>query len=203
MTADIVLCAIGRIPNLDGVFAENMHPEMNGNSIRTDENFQSSIPGIYAIGDVSSRIKLAHAASAQGTACVDRIFSSDNTLDTNVIPNCIYTRPEIASVGMTEAEAREAGINVKVGKALLFGNAKSIILEADRSFMKVLGDADTGKLIGAQLMCEHATDMISQLAQAIANGDAPSHLLKAVRPHPTIEEALTDALESLDRKMRA
>ena len=200
-TAEKVLCAIGRKPYLDGLFADNLKPEMRGKSIQVDEAFRTSIPGVYAIGDVSSVVQLAHVASAQGTACVEAMCGVKNGVDLNVIPSCIYSRPEIAVVGMTDAEAKAANLPVKAGKCTMFGNAKTVILDGERSFMKVVANAETGEIVGAQLMCEHATDMISQLAQAMANHMTAQQMLKAMRPHPTFEEAMTEALEDLCKKL--
>lgn len=198
---EVVLCAIGRRPYLEGLFAPDCQPEMNGKSIRVDERYRTSIPGVYAIGDVSSRIQLAHVASAQGTACVEMLCGVENHVSQSVVPSCIYSRPEIAVVGLTDAECKAQGIPAKAGKCTLFGNAKTVIMEGDRAFMKVVAHAETHRLLGAQLMCEHATDMISQLAQAIANEMTAEQLLLAMRPHPTFEECLTEALEDLAEKL--
>ena len=198
---EVVLCAIGRKPYLDGLFTEDCKPEMNGKSIKVDERYLTSIPGVYAIGDVSSRIQLAHVASAQGTACVEMLCGEENPVTQTVVPSCIYSRPEIAVVGLTEAECKAEGIPAKAGKCTMFGNAKTVIMDGDRSFMKVVAHAETHKVLGAQLMCEHATDMISQIAQAIANDMTAQQLLLAMRPHPTFEEVLTEALEELVAKL--
>lgn len=202
-SGEVVLCAIGRKPYLEGLFAPDLRPEMDGRSLKVDEDFRTSIPTVYAIGDVSARIQLAHMASAQGTACVEKLFGTPERVDLTVVPSCIYSRPEIAVVGLTEAEAKEAGIPVKVGKGLMGANARTVIVEGDRGFMKLVAHAGTGKLLGAQLMCEHSTDMISELAQAIACGLTADDLLRAMRPHPTFEEAMTDALLDLRSKLRA
>ena len=201
VSGEAVLCAIGRRPNTEGLFAEGIAVDMNGRSIAVDEKYQTSLPGVYAIGDVSSKIQLAHVATAQGVACVDGICGKVNSVNMSVVPSCIYCRPEIAAVGMSEAEAKEAGINVKVGKCVMFGNARTLIADTGRSFMKVVADADSKAIIGAQLMCTNSTDMISQLAEAIANSMTPAQLLLAMRPHPTFEEALTEALEDLQAKL--
>lgn len=192
-----VLCAIGRSPYTEGLFGPGVAVEMNRRSIKVDEHFQTSIPSIYAIGDVSSKIQLAHVATAQGIACVDRIFGVPNSVNLSVVPSCIYCRPEIASVGMTEAEAKEAGLPVRVGKAVMGGNARTLIDDPGRCFMKVVARTDTDVIIGAQLMCEHSTDMISQLSLAVAHAMTAKDLLIFMRPHPTFEEALTDALKKL------
>ena len=102
---------------------------------------------------------------------------------------------------MTDAECKEKGISAKIGKVTMFSNARTLITGGDRSFLKVVADADTRKILGAQFMCENATDMISEISEAIANGMTVDGLLKAMRPHPTFEEALSDALEDLKNKL--
>ena len=144
---------------------------------------------------------LAHVAAAQGTACVDWICDRENHVDLDLVPSCIYCRPEIACVGMNDAQAKEAGIEVKVGKCVMGANARTMIEDPGRSFMKLIARADDHKLIGASLMCNRATDMISQIAQAIANGLTAEDLMKAMRPHPTFEEAMGEALEDLVEKL--
>ncbi|WP_417323814.1 dihydrolipoyl dehydrogenase [Faecousia sp.] len=201
VTGEAVLSAFGRSPNWKGLFADGLQPETDGRRIHTDENGQTSIPGIYAIGDVSSPVQLAHVAAAQGTACVERLAGRTPSVRLDLVPGCVYCRPEIASVGLTEADAKARDIPVKVGKCTLFANARTMIAGTGRSFMKVVAHAQTGVLLGAQLMCEHATDMIGQLSQAIANGMTARQLLAAMRPHPTFEEALGEALEELVAKL--
>jgi dihydrolipoamide dehydrogenase len=197
---DLVLCAIGRRPYTEGLF-DGISPEMNVNRIAVDERFKTSVDGLYAIGDASSPIQLAHVASAQGTACAARLAGRDAEVSMSVVPGCVYSKPEIASVGLSEAAAKEAGLDVKTAKRNLMANARTLIAGGGRSFVKLVANAQTGTLIGAQLMCEHATDMISQFSEAIAGGLAPADLLKAMRPHPTYEEVLGEALEELCEKL--
>ena len=196
-----MLCAIGRRAFRDGLFAQGLTPETNGHGLWVDEHYQTSIPGVYAIGDVSSPVQLAHVAAAQGAACVEHMagLSAGGCMD--AVPSCIYCRPEIAAVGLTEAEAKERGIPVKTGKCVMGGNARTVIADPGRCFMKVTAHAETGAILGAQLMCPNASDIIGQLGQAIANGMTPGQLLAAMRPHPTYEEALSEALESLAGKL--
>ena len=193
---EIVLCAIGRRPYTEGLFAPGTCVEMDGRRIKVDESFRTSLDGVYAIGDVSSRIQLAHVATAQAIACVRAMAGAKDETDLNIVPSCVYTRPEIASVGMTEEEAKEAEITVKTAKVTMFSNARTIIAGGDRGFMKLVVNSETGILIGAQMMCERASDMIGELSQAIAGKKKPHDLLKAMRPHPTFEEALTEALSA-------
>ena len=201
-TGEKVLCAIGRRPYYDGLFADSLRPETDGRRIRVDARFQTSIPGIYAIGDVSSPIQLAHVASSQGIVCIDGICGKAPSIDLSIVPACIYTHPEIACVGLTEAEAKEQGIPIKVGKCVMGANARTMIADPGRSFMKVTAHAENGRLLGAVLMCPNATDMISEMASAIANGLTVSDMLRAMRPHPTFNEALADALSDVQKKLK-
>ena len=201
VSGEAVLCAIGRRPYTEGLFAPGVEIAMNGRSIAVDEAYQTSIPGVYAIGDVSSKIQLAHVASAQGRDCVDRILGGRGITDLSAVPSCIYCVPEIACVGLTADEAKAAGREVAVGKYVLFSNGKTVIRDGDRAFMKIVADRESRAIVGAQFMCEHATDMISELAAAIVNGLTVEQMLRVLRPHPTFEEGVQDALEDLRAKL--
>ena len=196
-----VLCAIGRRAYWDGVFADGLTPEVRGKSLQVDENFQTSIPGVYAIGDASSAVQLAHVAAAQGTACVERMCGVQDHIDLNVIPSCIYSAPEIAVVGITEAEAKERGIPAVVGKCTMFGNARTVIEDPGRCFMKIVAHAETHEILGASLMCQHASDMISQISAAMVNRQTAEELRRVMRPHPSFEEAMAEALDALAAKL--
>lgn len=201
VSGEAVLCAIGRRPYTEGLFADGVSVEMNGRSIRVDENYETSLPGVYAIGDVSSKIQLAHVASAQGTDCVERMVGGKGMTDLSAVPSCIYCVPEIACVGITADEAKAAGREVVSGKYVMFSNGKTVIRDGDRAFMKVVADKATRVIVGAQFMCEHATDMISEMATAIVNGLTVEQMLKVLRPHPTFEEGVHDALEDVLAKL--
>ena len=201
VTGEKVLCAIGRRAYWDGVFAEGMTPACRGKSLLVDENYQTSIPGVYAIGDASSVVQLAHVAAAQGTACVERMCGVADHVDLNVIPSCIYSTPEIAVVGVTEAEAKEQGIPAVVGKCTMFGNARTVIEDPGRCFMKLVAHAETHEILGAALMCQHASDMISQISAAMVNRQTVEDLRRVMRPHPSFEEAMTEALDNLAAKL--
>ena len=201
VTGEKVLCAIGRRAYWDGVFAEGMTPVCRGKSLLVDENYQTSIPGVYAIGDASSVVQLAHVAAAQGTACVERMCGVADHVDLNVIPSCIYSTPEIAVVGVTEAEAKEQGIPAVAGKCTMFGNARTVIEDPGRCFMKLIAHAETHEILGAALMCQHASDMISQISAAMVNRQTVEDLRRVMRPHPSFEEAMTEALDNLAAKL--
>ena len=196
-----VLCAVGRTPRWEDAFSADIEGERRGRAILVNDRFETSVAGVYAIGDCSSPVQLAHVASAQGVVCADLLAGLEPSVDLSVVPSCVYCKPEIASVGMDEAQAKAAGIAVKVGKCVMGGNARTRISGVGRSFMKVVGEAGTGRIVGAQLMCATASDIVSQLSVAIAQGLTATQLLRTIRPHPTFEEALTEALASLEAKV--
>ena len=195
--ADGVLVSIGRRANTEGLFGEDFTVEMDRGRVITDDEFKTNVPSIRAIGDVTAKIQLAHMASAQGICAVEMIAGQEPSIDLNTVPGCVYTDPEIATVGMTEDEAKAAGIAVKKGKYIMSSNGKSIIEQADRGFIKVLFDAETEVILGAQLMCCRATDLVSEFSTAIVNKMTFKDLTRVIRPHPTFTEAVTEAVESV------
>lgn len=197
--AEGILLAVGRKANTEGLFADGLNIVMEGANIQVNEDFETSIPGIYAIGDVVNRAgQLAHAASAQGAFAVERMFGHMTSINLSVIPSCIYTTPEAASVGMTEEEAVQAGYRVKVGKYPMLGNGKTLLSAGERGFIKIIADADTLRILGAVLLCDRATDMVSEFATAIVNGLTIKDMAAVIRPHPTYSEAITEAVEDVE-----
>ena len=190
-----LLSAVGRIPNTDGLLEEGASLEMDRSRIVVKDNFETSMPGVFAIGDVIGGIQLAHAASSQGICAVERMNGKEPTIDLSAVPSCVYTDPEIACVGITEDEAKEKGIETLTGKFLTHGNSKSFITKEERGFVKVVTDKETGVLLGAQMMCARATDMIGEMGTAITNKLTAEQLLKAMRAHPTYNESVGEALE--------
>ena len=193
-----VLISIGRRPYTESLFGPGIAPEMERGRIVTKEDFSTSLEQIWAIGDVTSHIQLAHLASAQGIAVAERIAGHTPSVDLSLVPACIYTDPEIASVGLTADEAKEQGISVKTGKFMMTANGKTLIEGKDRGFIKVVCHSETGVLLGAQLMCARATDLISEFSQAIVNQLTVRQMRQVIRPHPTFTEAVTEALEDLE-----
>ncbi len=161
-------------------------------------NFESSIPGVYAIGDLIFGAQLAHAASAQGIVVAEKLAGKEPSIDPSIVPGCVYTDPEIASAGMTEDQAKENGIAVKCGKFIMSANGKSIITQEERGFIKVVADEATGKVLGAQMMCARATDMVGEFVTAITNGLTVEQMLRGMRSHPTYNEGIGEALEELE-----
>lgn len=198
VSARYVLCAVGRVPNTEGLFAEDALPDMERGRVLVDEKFETSIPGVYAIGDLIFGMQLAHTASAQGTVVAEHLAGKSASVDLSVVPSCVYTDPEIASVGLTEEDAKEQGIPVRVGKFIMSANGKSLISKEERGFVKILAAEESGVILGAQMMCARATDMIGELATAVANGLTAKRLLRGMRAHPTYNEGVGEALEELE-----
>lgn len=197
VSARYVLCAIGRCPNTEGLFGEGAEPEMERGRVVVDEKFQSSIEGVYAIGDLVKGLQLAHLASAQGMYVAEMLAGEEASVDLSAVPGCVYTDPEIASVGMTEDEAKEKGLEIKTGKFIMSANGKSLITKEERGFIKILAEKETDVIVGAQMMCARATDMIGGLVTAIANRMTVRQLLRGMRAHPTYNEGVQEALEEL------
>lgn len=197
VSARYVLCAIGRCPNTEGLFGEGAEPEMERGRVVVDEKFQSSIEGVYAIGDLVKGLQLAHLASAQGMYVAEMLAGEEASVDLSAVPGCVYTDPEIASVGMTEDEAKEKGLEIKTGKFIMSANGKSLITKEERGFIKILAEKETEVIVGAQMMCARATDMIGELVTAIANRMTVRQLLRGMRAHPTYNEGVQEALEEL------
>ena len=195
VVAQYVLCAVGRRPNTDGLFGDGVSLLMERGRIVVDERMQTSMDGVYAIGDLVKGMQLAHLASAQGIFVAEELSGKTPTVRLDIVPGCVYTDPEIASVGMTEEDANESGIEIKTGKFIMGANGKSLITKEERGFIKVIVDAGSEVILGAQMMCARATDMIGEFGTAIANKMTAGQLLIAMRAHPTYNEGVAEALE--------
>lgn len=196
VSADGVLICVGRRAVTEGLNLEAAGVETERGRVKIDANYRTNVPHIYAIGDVTGGIQLAHAAEAQGIAVVEDICGVTRTADPNLVPSCVYTSPEIATVGITADEAKQQGKAVITGKYIMSGNGKSIIENEERGFIKLVFDAETEKLIGAQLMCGRATDMIGELVTAVSAGLTKAQLSLALHPHPTFCEGITEAVHA-------
>ena len=192
--AQRVLLATGRVPVTDRLFAPNAQPAMNRRFIAVDSAYRTSLPGVYAVGDVNGEMQLAHAAHAQAIAAISDMLGIPSPADPRLVPSCVYTSPEIASVGLTQADAKALGRDVVVGKALTTQNARTLIEGLGRGFVKLVFDRQTHALLGAQLYCGRATDLVGELTLAIQQSLTAEQLLAPVRAHPTFEEALTEAV---------
>lgn len=192
-----VLCAVGRQPNMERLFEKNLLVQKEHGYIAVDQNFQTSMEGVYAIGDLVEGAQLAHVASAQGLAVAEHLAGKEPSADLTVIPQCVYTSPEIAAIGLSEEMANEQGISVDTGKALMSSNGRSLIARDERGFVKIVASKQNGRILGAQLMCARATDMIGEFASAITNQLTVRQLQRAVRAHPTYNEGVSEALDEV------
>lgn len=193
--ADAVLVAVGRRAFTEGLLGPGVDLALDRGKICVDEHFQTSIPGIYAAGDCIGGIQLAHTASAEGINAVCHMNGDEPELDLSVIPSCVYTSPEIASVGLSAEDAKAQGIPVLTAKYPMSANGKSLLSGQERGFIKVLADPETRRILGAQMMCARATDMISEFGCAIVNNLTIEQMAAVIRPHPTFSEGISEAVE--------
>ena len=192
VSGQAILVATGRRSNLDGLLAEGVQLEIN-RGIFADEDGRTSLPGVYVIGDArSGNIQLAHLAMAQGENVVDTIMGREKAIDEKVVPSCLYTQPEAASVGLYEQQAKEMGLNIHSRKSLTGANGKCCIEDSASGYVKLVLD-ENEVIIGAQLVCPHATEMIGELALAVKNGYTADQLAEVIHPHPTIMEMIAAA----------
>lgn len=192
--AEIVLSAVGIAPNLENIGLEELKIELDKGKIKVDEFYRTNVEGVYAIGDIVSGPALAHVASAEGITCVEKIAGlNPHPINYKNIPGCTYTSPEVASVGLTEKAAREAGYEIKVGKFPLSASGKASAAGAKDGFVKMIYDAKYGELLGAHLIGYNVTEMVGELVVA-RNLETTGHeIIKSIHPHPTISEAIMEA----------
>lgn len=193
--SDGILVAVGRRTNTEGLFGEGFALDMERGKILVNEHYQTSIPNIYAAGDVIGGIMLAHAATAEAINAIMYIAGEKPLFDMSQVPGCVYTNPEIASVGITADDAKKAGLSVISKKYPMSANGKSLLSNQERGFIKIVADAESHKIMGAQMMCARATDMISQFATAIVNGLTIEQMRAVIYPHPTFSEGISEALK--------
>lgn len=191
----VVLAAMGRRPNTTGLF-DGVEPICEHGFIVVDGEYRTSIPGIRAIGDCIGGVMLAHKAEAEGIRAAELALGRKPDVDATPVPACVYTSPEIACVGIDERTAHEQCREVMVGKYLMGGNAKTLICQGDRGFVKLVFDERTRELLGATLMCERATDLISELTTAVSLGLTQTQLARVMRPHPTFSEGISEAVHA-------
>jgi len=191
---DIVLSAVGIQPNTENIGLEALGIKTEKGQIQVDEYYRTSVPGIYAIGDVTPGQALAHVASAEGITCVEAIKGhKPQPIDYNNIPGCTYCSPEVASVGYTEAAAKEAGFKVKVGKFPFSASGKASASGAKEGFVKVIFDEKYGEFLGAHMVGANVTEMIAEVVAARKLETTGHEIIKTVHPHPTMSEAVMEA----------
>ncbi len=192
--AEIVLSAVGVAPNIEGIGLEENGIEIEKGKVKVDEYYQTSVKGIYAIGDIIPGPALAHTASAEGICCVEKIAGFDpDPLDYGNMPGCTYTQPEVASVGMTEKAAKEAGYELKVGKFPFSASGKASAAGEKEGFIKLVFDAKYGELLGAHMIGANVTELIAEMVVSKKLETTAHEIIKSVHPHPTMSEAIMEA----------
>ncbi len=195
LEADIVLSAVGIKTNIENIGLENVGIATDRDKILVNDYYQTNIPGYYAIGDVTPGQALAHVASAEGILCVEKIAGMHvEPLDYGNIPGCTYCSPEIASVGLTEQQAKDAGRDIKVGKFPFSASGKAKASGNSDGFVKVIFDAKYGEWLGCHMIGAGVTDMIAEAVVARKLETTGHEILKAVHPHPTMSEAVMEAV---------
>ncbi|MDQ0197377.1 dihydrolipoyl dehydrogenase [Neobacillus ginsengisoli] len=199
--AEKILVSVGRQANTEGIGIENTDIQIEKGFIVTNEFFQTKESHIYAIGDVIGGLQLAHVASHEGIVSVEHIVGNDpSPLDYNLISRCIYSSPEVSSVGITEDQAKEKGYNVKVGKFSFRVIGKALVFGESDGFVKIVADKDTNDILGVHMIGPHVTDMISEAGLAMVLNATPWEVAHTIHPHPTLSEAIGEAALAVDGK---
>jgi dihydrolipoamide dehydrogenase len=203
ITVDRVISAVGIVGNVEGIGLEGTGVKVDRTHVVIDEYCRTGEPGVYAIGDLAGPPWLAHKASHEGVLCVEKIAGLNDVhpMDVLNIPGCTYCRPQVASVGLTEAKAKEAGHEVKVGRFPFIGNGKAIAMGEPEGMIKTVFDAKTGELLGAHMVGAEVTEMIQGYTIARTLETTEVELMHTVFPHPTVSETMHEAV--LDAYKRA
>jgi dihydrolipoamide dehydrogenase len=188
-----VLVAVGRVPFTEGLGLEAIGVEMDRRAIRVDERMATNVPGVWAIGDVTGKIMLAHVASAQAEVAVDNALGGEKTMDYGSIPSCAYTIPQCASVGLSEPKARAAGHQVKVGTYPFQALGRAIASRDTEGWVKVVADEKWGRILGVQILHSRASDVVQEAVVAMKLESSIEDLVAAVHAHPTYGEAILEA----------
>jgi len=194
LEATVVLSAVGITPNIEDIGLEETGVKTERGQVVVDEYYRTNVEGVYAIGDIVKGQALAHVASAEGITCVEKIAGMDvEAINYSNIPGCTYCSPEVASVGLTEKAAKEAGYELKIGKFPFSASGKASAAGAKDGFVKVIYDAKYGELLGAHMIGANVTEMIAEIVVARKLETTGHEILKAIHPHPTMSEAVMEA----------
>lgn len=192
--SELVILSIGRRPVTAELNLQTAGVNVTEKGfVEVDDHMRTNVPGIYAIGDITGKIQLAHVATAQGLVAADNAAGLDKTMDYKAVPSCIYTTPEIACVGLTEEKARAAGIEVKCGSFDISGNGRSLAINSTNGLVKMVVDAKTEQIIGCHIVAANATEMIGEVTVAIQNGLTVNQVADAIHAHPTVSESIMEA----------
>ncbi|MBL7777087.1 MAG: dihydrolipoyl dehydrogenase [Chitinophagales bacterium] len=191
---DVMLSAVGIATNIEGIGLEDVGVKTEKGLVVVDDYYQTNVPGVYAIGDIVKGPALAHVASAEGITCVEKIAGHHpEPVDYNNIPSCTYTSPEVASVGLTEEQAKEKGYEIKVGKFPFSASGKAKASGHTEGFVKVIFDAKYGEWLGCHMVGANVTEMIAEAVAARKLETTGHEIIKTVHPHPTMSEAIMEA----------
>jgi dihydrolipoamide dehydrogenase len=202
LEVDYVLSAVGRVANSEDLGLDSAGVKVDERGfIVVDEHMKTNVPGVYAIGDVAGQQLLAHKASHEGIVCVEHIAGQGHgTVDYSNVPNCTYCNPEVASVGLTEEQAKEQGYDVEVGKFPWVGNGRAVAAGHTDGFLKLVRDKKYSEILGAHIVGPHATELIAEFVVGRHLESTVEELEKAIHPHPTLSEAVAEgALAALGR----
>jgi dihydrolipoamide dehydrogenase len=194
LPAEKVLIGIGMVANTEGLGLEQLGVGLERGFVRIDEQLRTTVPGVFAVGDVTGKLMLAHVASAQGVAVVERIAGGESPpLDYERMPRCTYCQPQVASLGLTEAQARERGLDVRVGSFPYRGNGKAIAMERTEGLVKLVVDASTNEIVGYHMIGQDATELLAEASLGSALETTPRELGWTVHAHPTLSEVVKEA----------
>jgi dihydrolipoamide dehydrogenase len=200
-TAEKILVSVGRQANVEGIGIENTDIKVEKGFIEVNDFFQTKESHIYAIGDVIGGLQLAHVASHEGITAVEHMANEKpHPIDYSLISKCIYSNPEIASVGITEQEAKEKGYNLKTGKFSFRAIGKALVYGESDGFVKIIADKDTDDILGVHMIGPHVTDMISEAGLAKVLDATPWEIAHTIHPHPSLSEAIGEAALAVDGK---
>ncbi|TWT06435.1 dihydrolipoyl dehydrogenase [Planococcus sp. CPCC 101016] len=191
LNTDLILLSVGRSPNTSAFQSLNL--EMNGPFVKVDEHMATSLPNVYAAGDLVGNWQLAHVASAEGLVAAANAAGETETMDYHVVPRCVYTSPEIASVGMTEEQAEQSGIAYKVIKVDHASNGKALTLDEKEGFTKLIADTTHGEILGVSMVGFHVTEMIAEPSAFMRLEGTVDELASMIHAHPTVTETLYEA----------
>ncbi len=197
LAAEMMLVAVGRANNVPEIGIEQAGVKIEKNVVVVDERMQTSVAGIYAIGDITGKAQLAHVASAQALVAADNATGQRAQMDYRIVPNCIFTMPEIGTVGLSEAAATQAGHKVTVGQFAYMALGKALALNQPEGFYRIVADAKTDEILGVQIYGAHATELIAEAALAIRLECTSEELAKTIHAHPTLAEGLMEAAHAV------
>jgi len=199
-TVEKVLVAVGRRPNTDDLGIEKLGVAMEKGRIVVNERMETSVPGIYAIGDVVGGVMLAHVAMVEGKCAVENAMGLSSKADYLAVPRCIYTSPEVAAVGLTEADAKKEYQDIRVGRFPFIANGRASTLNEAEGLVKIVTDAKYGQILGVQILGPEASELIAEVVLAMQLEATPEEIASCIHAHPTLSEAIMEAALNVDGK---